>query len=152
MRALTKALVGVTAAVGIAAGGLATTGTAVAAPAPTQQQAVTGEVGPLAVVNLGLNTAQARDWQCWLRALGYKPGTIDGQLGTNSWKAAQEFFTPQGFYNDDIDGIVGPNTIQALQRYLNSRNLGYNLAVDGIAGKRTKDAFAHYADRFSHLC
>ncbi|MFC9429136.1 peptidoglycan-binding protein [Streptomyces sp. NPDC056987] len=152
MRALTKALVSATTAVGIAVGGLATAGTAMAAPAPAQQQAVSAEVAPLAVVNLGLSTAQAKHWQCWLRALGYNPGTIDGQLGTNSWKAAQRFFTPQGFYNDSIDGVVGPNTIKALQRYLNSRNLGYDLAVDGIAGTRTKAAFAHYADRFSHLC
>lgn len=96
MRALTKALVSVTTAVGIAVGGLATGGTAMAAPAPAQQQTATSEVGTLAVVNLGLTTAQAKDWQCWLRAMGYAPGVIDGQLGTNSWKAAQTFWTPRG--------------------------------------------------------
>ncbi|MFG2175508.1 peptidoglycan-binding protein [Streptomyces niveus] len=153
MRALTKALASVTAAVGIAVGGLATAGTAMAVPAPAQQQTTSAEVAPLAVVNLGLNTAQAKDWQCWLRALGYEPGVIDGQLGTNSWKAAQRFWTPLRFYNDSIDGIVGPNTVKALQRYLNSRDRGYNLDVDGIAGTLTKDAFADYVtDQFSHLC
>ncbi|WP_330248651.1 MULTISPECIES: peptidoglycan-binding domain-containing protein [unclassified Streptomyces] len=153
MRALTKALVSVTTAVGIAVGGLATGGTAMAAPAPAQQQTATSEVGTLAVVNLGLTTAQAKDWQCWLRAMGYAPGVIDGQLGTNSWKAAQTFWTPQGFYNDSIDGIVGPNTVKALQQYLNSRDRGYDLALTGIAGERTKDAFADYVTyAFSHLC
>ncbi|MGA6226797.1 peptidoglycan-binding domain-containing protein [Streptomyces umbrinus] len=152
MRAPTKALVSVTTAVGIAVGGLATAGTATAVPAPARQQAASAEVAPLAVVNLGLSTAQAKDWQCWLRALGYNPGTIDGQLGTDSWKAAQRFFNSLNFDAGTVDGIVGPDTIQALQRYLNSRNLGYDLAVDGIAGTRTKAAFAHYADRFSHLC
>ncbi|MFH8453737.1 peptidoglycan-binding protein [Streptomyces fungicidicus] len=149
MRTITKALVAATAAVGIAAGGLATAGTAAAAPAPVQQSAG-AEAGTLAVVNLGLSTNQAKRWQCWLRDLGYKPGTIDGQLGTQSWKAAQTFFTPQRFYSGPIDGIVGPGTIQALQRYLNSRGLGYNLDVDGIAGVRTQAAFADYADR--HRC
>ncbi|MDQ1046869.1 peptidoglycan-binding protein [Streptomyces sp. V4I2] len=142
MRAITKALVSVTAAVGIAAGGLATTGTAMAAPASAsaQQQAVTGEVGTLAVVNLGLNTARAKNWQCWLRDTGYNPGTIDGQLGTNSWKAAQRKFRDQAGYDDSIDGIVGPNTIKALQRYLNGW-LSDDLDVDGIAGPETKEAF-----------
>ncbi|MET9566262.1 MULTISPECIES: peptidoglycan-binding domain-containing protein [Streptomyces] len=146
MRALTKALVSATAAVGIAAGGLATAGTAMAAPAPAQQQAVTGEIGTLAVNNLGLTTTQAKRWQCYLRDWNFNPGTIDGQLGTNSWKAAQRFFNYYG-YNGDValvvDGDVGPATIRALQRFLNAR--GYGLDVDGIAGPKTKDAFADFA-------
>lgn len=140
MRALTKALVGATAAVGIAAGGLATAGPATAAPAPVQQS-TSAEVAPLAVVNLGLSVGHAKNWQCHLRDLGYKPGTVDGQLGTNSWKAAQRFFTDLRFYSDDIDGIVGTNTIKALQRYLNS--VGYSLQVDGIAGEKTQYAFRY---------
>ncbi|AXL89249.1 hypothetical protein C4J65_13725 [Streptomyces sp. CB09001] len=149
MRALTKVLVSVTTAAAIAGGGLAAAGTAGAVPAPTQRSA-SPEVAPLAVVNLGLTTTQAKKWQCWLRDLGYKPGTIDGQLGTTSWKAAQTFFTPQRFYSGPIDGIVGSGTVAALQRYLNSRGYGYNLSVDGIAGARTQAAFADYADR--HRC
>ncbi|MEV7340831.1 peptidoglycan-binding domain-containing protein [Streptomyces sp. NPDC093544] len=143
MRALTKALVSVTAAVGIAAGGLATAGTATAAPASAQQQAASAEVAPLAVVNLGLNIAHAKSWQCWLRDTGYDPGTIDGMLGTNSWKAAQEKFEAMGYYDDSIDGIVGPNTIKALQRYLNLH--GAKLDVDGIAGSATTDEFWDFA-------
>ncbi|MDK1346386.1 peptidoglycan-binding domain-containing protein [Streptomyces sp. 378] len=153
MRALTKALVSVTAAVGIAAGGLATAGTAMAAPAPVQRQAVSGEVTTLAVVNLGLNTTRAKHWQCYLRNVGpeYNPGTIDGQLGTNSWKAAQRLFRDLDFYNDSIDGVVGPNTITALQRFLNwiDQYTGddYNLAVDGKAGPATKGAFWDFNGR-----
>ncbi len=150
MRALTKALVSVTAAVGIAAGGLATAGTATAAPASAQQQAASAEVAPLAVVNLGLNTTRAKHWQCYLRNVGatYSPGTIDGQLGTNSWKAAQRLFRDLGYYNDSIDGIVGPNTIKGLQSFLNwiddYTGGNYNLAVDGVAGPATKDAFSDF--------
>ncbi|MFI8849141.1 peptidoglycan-binding protein [Streptomyces sp. NPDC053499] len=148
MRTLTKAFVGVTAAIGIAGGGLATAGTAIAAPVSVQQQTVSGEVSVLAVVNLGLDTAHAKSWQCWLRTTGYDPGTIDGKLGPNSWKAAQRKFKAMGYYNDSIDGIVGPNTIKALQRYLNLH--GANLAVDGIAGPATRSEFWDFAG--THRC
>ncbi|WLW58229.1 peptidoglycan-binding domain-containing protein [Streptomyces sp. YU58] len=153
MRALTKVFVSVTAAVGIAAGGLATAGTAMAAPVSTQQQAASADVAPLAVVNLGLTTARAKHWQCYLRNVDakYDPGTIDGQLGTNSWKAAQRLFRDLGYYNDSIDGIVGPNTIKGLQRFLNwiDQYTGdnYNLVVDGQAGPATKDAFWDFNGR-----
>ncbi|WP_217168661.1 peptidoglycan-binding domain-containing protein [Streptomyces sp. AC512_CC834] len=157
MRALTKSLVGLTAAAGIAVGGLATAGRATAgtatsgtaaasAPESAQQRAVGAEaVAPLAVVNLGLNTARAKSWQCWLRNTGYDPGAIDGQLGTQSWKAAQRKFEGYGFYDDSIDGIVGPNTIIGLQHYLNVHVSGLNLAADGIAGPATKKAFWDFA-------
>jgi peptidoglycan hydrolase-like protein with peptidoglycan-binding domain len=144
MRALTKALVGVTTADGIAAGGLATAGTAMAAPATAQERVVNTEARTLAVVNLGLSTARAQRWQCWLRDTGYNPGTIDGQLGTDSWKAAQRKFRDLGYYNDSIDGIVGTNTVIALQKYLNLHGAG--IAVDGIAGPATKDAFWDFND------
>ncbi|MFD3487830.1 peptidoglycan-binding protein [Streptomyces sp. NPDC058665] len=151
MRALTKALVGATAAVGIAVGGLATTGTAMAAPAPAQRQAVSTQAAPLAVVNLGLSTAQATDWQCQLRVLGYTPGTIDGRLGSDSWKAAQRFFNDLGLKAGKPDGIVGANTVMALQRFLNM-NLKENLKVDGVAGAKTKAAFAEYANLLRSIC
>ncbi|MPY52209.1 peptidoglycan-binding domain-containing protein [Streptomyces acidicola] len=139
MRALTKTLVGLTAAVGIAAGTLGGAGTAFAAAVPAQQQVVSSEVTTLAVNNLGLNTTRAKNWQCWLRDTGYNPGTIDGQLGTNSWKAAQRKFNDLGLNAGPVDGAVGTNTIKALQRYLNT--YGYGLAVDGDAGTKTKAAF-----------
>jgi peptidoglycan hydrolase-like protein with peptidoglycan-binding domain len=152
MRTLTKALVSVTAAVGIAAGGLATAGTAMAAPSSAQQRAASAEAAPLAVVNLGLNTTQAKHWQCYLRNVGdkYNPGTIDGRLGENSWKAAQRLFRDLDYYDDSIDGIVGRNTVTGLQRFLNwigGINGGnYNLDVDGVAGPETKAAFRDFSN------
>lgn len=146
MRALTKALVSATTAVGIVAGGLAAAGTAMAAPAPAQQQTTSAEaVAPLAVVNLGLTTTQAKKWQCYLRDWHFNPGTIDGRLGTDSWKAAQRFFNRWG-HNGDVtlvvDGDVGPATIRALQRFLDGRV--DDLDIDGVAGPKTKDAFAEF--------
>lgn len=46
--------------------------------------------------------------------------------------------------DDSIDGIVGTNTIKALQRML--RGHGYNGPIDGIAGDGTRAAFAKFAD------
>lgn len=150
MRTLTKALVSVTAVIGIAAGGLAAAGTAMAAPALTQQQSATNEVGTLAVVNLGLSTRQAKNVQCWLKHWGYK-GAVDGLLGTNSWKAFQNYLEVARGYDGDIDGIVGPKTIQALQRLLASA-WGYEGRIDGVAGDQTKNAFKRFANDQAVYC
>ncbi|MGW4912420.1 peptidoglycan-binding domain-containing protein [Streptomyces sp. NPDC004270] len=137
---MTRTLVSVAAVAGLAAGGLATAGTGFAASQPAAKAAVSSRTAAIqAVNNLGLDTAHAANWQCWLARWGYNPGTIDGQLGTNSWKAAQQMFNDQGLGAGTVDGVVGPNTIRALQRYLNQ--YGYNLAVDGVAGPATKAAF-----------
>ncbi|KMS68031.1 hypothetical protein ACM01_40515 [Streptomyces viridochromogenes] len=134
----TRTLVSVSAVVGLAAGGLATAGTSFAAQ--DVKPAVNSEVSILAVNNLGLNTERAKNWQCWLRDEGYNPGTIDGQLGTKSWTAAQKMFNDQGFNAGAEDGKVGPKTIGALQRYLNF--WGFNAGDDdGIAGPKTRAAF-----------
>lgn len=140
MRTLTKTLVGVTTAVGIAVGGLATAGTATAAPAPAQQRAVSAEVAPLAVVNLGLTRAQARNVQGWLAKHWEYDDAIDGYLGANSWKAFQRCMAENWKYEDKIDGIVGPNTIKALQRLLRANGY-YEGKIDGVAGSGTKAAF-----------
>ncbi|MFJ8388855.1 peptidoglycan-binding protein [Streptomyces sp. NPDC094438] len=141
--ALTRALVSATAIVGITAGTLAGASASFAASQPTAKPLVsTQDVAILAVNNLGLNTTQAKNWQCWLRDAGYDPGAIDGQLGTNSWMAAQRMFNDLNLGAGTVDGIVGANTIKALQRYLNS--YGYGLAVDGSAGPKTKAAFADF--------
>ncbi|GAA4030837.1 peptidoglycan-binding protein [Streptomyces sp. NBC_01352] len=134
---LTRTAISLTAVVGLAAGTVAAAGTSFAAP--DAKPAVSSEVSVLAVNNLGLNTARAQRWQCWLRDTGYNPGTIDGQLGTNSWKAAQRKFNDLGLNAGTVDGVVGTNTIKALQRYLNI--FDYGLAVDGVAGPATKAAF-----------
>ncbi|MET8977465.1 peptidoglycan-binding domain-containing protein [Streptomyces sp. NPDC004539] len=138
--ALTRTAVSATAVVGLALGTLMGAGAGLAAAQPATRPAVTApDVTVLAVNNLGLDTARAMNWQCWLRNTGYDPGAIDGQLGTNSWMAAQRKFNDLGLGAGSVDGAVGPNTIRALQRYLNI--FGYNLTVDGIAGANTRAAF-----------
>jgi len=137
---LARTLVGVTAVVGLAVGSLATAGTSFAASQTAAKSAVSAQdLSILTTDNLGLNTARAKNWQCWLRDAGYSPGAIDGVLGTNSWKAAQRFFNAQGLGAGTVDGDPGTNTIKALQRYLNF--FGYGLLVDGIAGTNTRNAF-----------
>ncbi|MEU5743720.1 peptidoglycan-binding protein [Streptomyces tendae] len=150
MRTLAKALVSATAVIGVAAGGLATAGTAIAAPAPTQQQTATSEAGTLAVVNLGLSTRQAKNVQCWLKHWDYK-GQIDGLLGTNSWKAFQSYLEVARGYDGGIDGLVGPKTIQALQREL-ATAWDYNGEIDGIAGDQTKATFKRFANAQAVYC
>ncbi|MEU2897206.1 peptidoglycan-binding domain-containing protein [Streptomyces sp. NPDC088106] len=146
MRALTKAVVSATAVAGIFAGGLATAGTAVAAPASVQQQAVNGEQAALATENLGLTRAEARRVQRWLATHWNYNDSIDGYLGTNSWKAFQRCLRQYWDYNDSIDGVVGPNTIKALQRLLRA-NGDYSGAIDGIAGNGTRAGFKDWANR-----
>ncbi|GAA2422420.1 peptidoglycan-binding domain-containing protein [Streptomyces glaucus] len=145
MRALTRTLVSVTAAAGIAAGTLAGAGTAFADSAQAQQQAVSTEAAPLAVNNLGLTTAEAKKVQQWLKAHWNYTGTIDGQLGTNSWKAFQRCLKAYWGYTGKIDGIVGEGTIKALQRLLKD-SWGYTGAIDGKAGSGTKKAFKRFAN------
>ncbi|MFE3169534.1 peptidoglycan-binding protein [Streptomyces sp. NPDC059224] len=137
---LARTLVGAVAVAGLAAGGLAAAGTGYAAPQSAARTAVSARTaGIQAVNNLGLDTAHAANWQCWMARWGYNPGAIDGQLGTSSWKAAQRMFNDQGLGAGTVDGVVGPNTIRALQRYLSQ--YGYNLDVDGVAGPATRAAF-----------
>ncbi|ALM39405.1 MULTISPECIES: peptidoglycan-binding domain-containing protein [Streptomyces] len=145
MRALTRTLVSVTTAVGIAAGTLGVAGTAAAAPA--EQPAVSAAaVAPRAVNNLGLSSAQAKKVQRDIKAnWGYK-GAIDGLLGTESWKGIQRPLKKYNGYKGKIDGIVGKETVKALQRLLKAR-YGYTGAIDGIAGSGTKAAFKRLADR-----
>ncbi|MFF0449091.1 peptidoglycan-binding protein [Streptomyces sp. NPDC004609] len=138
--ACTRMIVSAAAIVGIAAGSLAGASAGYAASPPAAGPALSAQdVSILAVNNLGLNTQRAKNWQCWLRDTGYNPGAIDGQLGANSWKAAQRKFNDMGLNAGTVDGEVGPNTIRALQRYLNIH--GYGLVVDGIAGPATRAAF-----------
>ncbi|MET9208245.1 peptidoglycan-binding domain-containing protein [Streptomyces bacillaris] len=121
-----------------------TSATAIAAPMGAPQ-AIAAEIAPQTVENLGLTVRQAKGVQRRLKETGYDPGTIDGYLGTNSWKASQRAHRAQGRYSGPIDGIVGPETIKAEQRAL-KQFWGYTGAIDGIAGPGTKAAFARYAD------
>ena len=54
-----------------------------------------------------------------LTKLGYDPGTVDGKDGPNTQKAVREF---QAHVSIKIDGIVGPETRQALVDELASQS------------------------------
>lgn len=119
---LARTIVSLTAVAGIAAGTLAAAGTSYAAPAPTARTAASAQASILATNNLGLSTTQAKYVQCFLRdAPASYTGGIDGQLGTNSWKAMQRHLRAYWDYNDSIDGDPGPNTIKALPAHAEVR-------------------------------
>lgn len=144
--AVTRTLVSAAAVVAMAAGSLTGASTVFAASQPAARPATSHQgISVLAVNNLGLTTTQAKHWQCHLRKEGFDPGATDGQLGTDSWKAAQRYFNWRGEYYDGpltVDGVVGPETIKSLQMYLNYEF--YHLRVDGVAGPETKAAFADF--------
>ncbi|MBZ4323934.1 peptidoglycan-binding domain-containing protein [Streptomyces huiliensis] len=158
-RLLARALVGLTAAVGLAVGGLAGAGTGFAASAPVfepvseQQVAVPAPaVARLAVENLGLSATQARNVQCWLRKYWGYTGALDGQLGTSSWQAYQRGLQHDWGYTGAIDGVVGSGTVMALQRQMRDAGWGYTGAIDGVAGPDTRAAFQRFADACLSVC
>jgi peptidoglycan hydrolase-like protein with peptidoglycan-binding domain len=53
-----------------------------------------------------------------LKLLGHDPGTIDGKTGPNTERAVRSF---QASVTIEIDGIVGPETRQALMVGLSQR-------------------------------
>ena len=78
----------------------------------------------------------------WYPAYGYDPGyntyaydepiygynNLDpGQVIVNVQSALQE----QGYYNDEVDGLIGPNTRAALSRYQRDHGLPVTAAIDG---------------------
>ncbi|KOU33631.1 peptidoglycan-binding domain-containing protein [Streptomyces sp. WM6378] len=144
---LTNALLATFTAAALSIGTLAGATAATAAPA---QQVPGGTITIQAVNNLGLSTSEGKSVQCYVRDAAprgkYNPGTIDGQLGTNSWKAWQLFLNDRSFNAGTVDGQVGPNTISGLQRFLVA--IGYDTGgIDGIAGPKTRAAW----QAFSHL-
>lgn len=143
---LSRTLLSAMSVVVLGAGGVATAGAGIASATPgsgpVSHRAV---VAPLAVNNLGLSTAEAQNAQRSLRdAWGYT-GAIDGQLGTESWKAIQRSLKANWGYTGAIDGVVGVGTISALQRALKSYGY-YTGAIDGIAGPATQSAFRMYVN------
>ncbi len=59
--------------------------------------------------------------QKFLKAKGYKPGSIDGLCGKKTVKAWQNFLKDKGFEPGAIDGIMGSKTAAASQRWLNKK-------------------------------
>ncbi|MCX5050147.1 MULTISPECIES: peptidoglycan-binding domain-containing protein [unclassified Streptomyces] len=144
--ALARTLVSAAAVIGLAAGGLATAGTSFAASAPG---AGAQSASILATQNFGLSSQQAKNVQCFMRgAPASYTGGIDGQLGTNSWKAMQRHLKAYWNYTDSIDGDPGPNTVKALQRML-AFGWGYTDRIDGDPGTNTRAAFKRFANDMS---
>lgn len=138
---------GAVVAVGLAATGTFATASIANAEVGTGNPAAA--VSAQATQNFGLTTSQAKVVQDRvLKKFGYTtkyPGTIDGKLGPNSWKAFQVYLVKGGYgYTGDIDGDPGPNTVKALQRLLNDK-INAGLSVDGDPGPRTQEAFKRYA-------
>ncbi len=74
--------------------------------------------------------------QCLGRGWGYT-GPVDGVMGPNSWKAVQRYMDHHGWYDGPIDGNPGAETRKGLQRWAKARG-GY----DGpISGTTERDAY-----------
>lgn len=142
---LTRTLVSAVTVVGIAAGSLATAGTGFAASEPVAKPAaVSGDVSTLATNNFGLTAVQAKRVQVWLKKHHGYTGSLDGKLGTGSWKSFQKCLKQYWGYRGAIDGKPGKNTVKALQHLL-KKGYGYRGAIDGAAGSGTKSAFKKFA-------
>ncbi|WP_328834078.1 peptidoglycan-binding protein [Streptomyces sp. NBC_00252] len=144
--ALGKTLAGLVAVAGIAAGTVATAGVGYAAPvSPSSTSVVSQPAAAAATHNFGLTTAEAKNVQRFLAEYWDYNDSIDGQLGTNSWKAMQRFLSGIWGYTGAIDGDPGTNTVKALQRML-AAQWGYTGAIDGDPGSGTQAAFKRFAD------
>lgn len=149
MRTLTRTFVSVSAVAGILVGGLAGTSVAVSATEVAAKPAAGVQIA--AVDNHGLTTTEARYVQCELKANWGYSGALDGQLGTNSWKALQRALAKHWEYTGAIDGIPGPNTNKALQRLLMA-GYGYPGPIDGIWGPNSIAAFKRLAAACAASC
>jgi hypothetical protein len=67
---------------------------------------------PTQTLTLGDTGPQVKTLQQALVALGFDPGTPDGDYGASTQAAVQKFQTSKGL---QPDGVVGPQTLQALQ-------------------------------------
>jgi len=116
-------LLGGLAAAGVFSGGHQNTAPAktstLSAPTTTTTPQVTPTqpalTAPPAPLKPGDHGAPVRLLQRALAQLGYSPGTIDGQYGPSTTQAVSRFQRANGL---PADGILGPNTLRALTRAL----------------------------------
>jgi Putative peptidoglycan binding domain len=96
---------------------LATTATAGGAPTTTPTPSVTQTQPVLATppgpLKPGDQGVAVKRLQRALAHLGYPPGTVDGQYGPSTTQAVSRFQRAHGL---TADGILGPNTLRALAR------------------------------------
>lgn len=71
------------------------------------------------ILRLGLRGSDVMELQALLRKIGYNPGAVDGVFGSLTDQAVRQFQRNNGL---TPDGVVGPNTYNALRRFL----LGYD--------------------------
>lgn len=72
-------------------------------------------VAPISTLKPGDTGTQVKRLQRALAALGYKPGSIDGDYGSSTVEAVKRFQTASKL---TVDGVVGPATLRALKRAL----------------------------------
>ncbi len=70
---------------------------------------------PSQTLKPGDQGAQVKTLQKALASLGYSPGTPDGDYGPSTQNAVERFQIAKGL---DEDGVVGPATLNALQKAL----------------------------------
>ena len=73
--------------------------------------------GPSQTLQPGDTGAQVKALQQALTTLGYSPGKADGDYGINTKVAVEKFQLAKGLAED---GVVGPATLAAIQKGLNS--------------------------------
>lgn len=70
----------------------------------------------------------------------------DTRKGSLMVKAIQEVLKFYGFYDKELDGLMGYNTVLGIQKFLNM--FGYELDEDGILGYYTACAYAKFLNNF----
>jgi len=89
-------------------------------PPPTTTSAITTTTTPTAqapthTLNPGDTGSEVKNLQQSLTALGYNPGTPDGNYGPSTQQAVEKFQAANGL---NTDGVVGPATLAKLQQAL----------------------------------
>ncbi len=87
-------------------------------------------------LRLGMSGTDVMEIQAMLKKLGYNPGPIDGVFGPQMQQAVIQF---QRNYGLTPDGVIGPATYSAMERYL----LGYDVYTI-----RRGDSFYSIARRY----
>jgi peptidoglycan hydrolase-like protein with peptidoglycan-binding domain len=89
--------------------------TTVTVPNTTATNTTPAVEAPSQTLKPGDQGAQVKTLQKALASLGYSPGTPDGDYGPSTQNAVERF---QIAHNLGEDGIVGPATLNALQKAL----------------------------------
>jgi putative peptidoglycan binding protein len=87
----------------------------VTVPATTAASTNPGIEAPAQTLSPGATGSQVKILQRALKQLGFDPGTIDGDYGVGTKVAVEKFQIAKGLAED---GVVGPATLNALQKAL----------------------------------